>query len=146
MSTELRAMIRELLREELAALKGGGPTPTRREEEVTISSDADLAAFVQRLLRLAQDGQARAAIESGQHVFRLARGGGAPVHAFQPSAPAPGAPPPPTRFERGLITEKAIASLPDGQRSVSVGKHVRFTPLARDELRRRNIRIERTRT
>jgi hypothetical protein len=147
MSAELRSLIRELLQEELAALKGGaaGASAARREEVVTLATDADLAAFVGRLIRLAQDGHARAAIESGQHVFRLA-GGGVPVQAFAPSAPAPNAPPPPTRFERGLVTEKAVANLPDGQRAISVGKHVRFTPLARDELRRRNIRIERTRT
>ena len=47
------------------------------------------------------------------------------------------------QFSYGLLTEKDVEALPDGTRVVSVGKSVRFTPLARDELRRLNIKIER---
>ena len=48
--------------------------------------------------------------------------------------------------ERGLVTEKDIAKLPAGLTAIEAGKRVRFTPLARDELRRRGIKIERTRS
>lgn len=148
MSVELRTVIREILQQELAALRDGGGSAapaTRREEVVRLHNDADLAAFVARILHLAEDGRARTAIETGQHVFVLGPRGAAPVHAYEPAAASPSAPPVATRFDAGLVTEHAVASLPDGQRSISVGKSVRFTPLARDELRRRNIRIERTR-
>ncbi|MBL4769056.1 MAG: hypothetical protein JKY94_15320, partial [Rhodobacteraceae bacterium] len=50
---------------------------------------------------------------------------------------------PAVRFERGLVSERDVASLPQDMRRVDVGKTVRFTPLARDELRRRNIKVER---
>ena len=148
MSAELRSMIRELLQEELAALRlGNGQVTavTRREEVVALQSDTDLAAFVSRIVHLAQDSNARAAIRTGQHVFRLGPRTMAQVHAHEPTIARSGEMAL-TRFETGLVTEKAIANLPEGQRSISVGKAVRVTPLARDELQRRNIRIERTRT
>ncbi len=149
MSADLRTLIRDVLREELATLKQSNApakSTSRREEVVSIETDKDLTKFAQRILHLAQDPQSRSAIEKGEHVFRLARGQSVPVEAFTPSLPARSAPSAPTRIERGLVTEKTVASLPEGQRSISVGKHVRFTPLARDELRRRNIRIERMQT
>lgn len=142
---DLRAMIREILSEELAALRKepalGAQT---RDEVVSIRTNAELAAFVKRLLSLAQDTRLRADIETGRHVFRLATGGSAPVRAHEPLIPSPSARSGPVRFETGLITEKEVAGLPDDLRSLSIGKAVRFTPLARDELRRRGVRIERT--
>jgi len=145
MSSELRSLIREVLREEVAALKVPGASSNLREEAVSLRTDAELAAFVARLMRMAQDGRTRSEIESGRHVFRLADAAAPPLQAHQPRAPVPNAPPAPVRFERGLVTENEVARLPDGQRSISVSRSVRFTPLARDELHRRNIQIERTR-
>ena len=134
---DLRSVIRELLAEELAAIQGEAAAPTSavRAEEVSIDTDDALGAFVKRILELAKDDEARAEIEQGRHVFRLARG----VQVAAPKASA-------ARYERGLITEKDIAKLPAGLTSIEAGKRVRFTPLARDELRRRGIKIERTRS
>lgn len=149
---EMRALIREVLAEELAKLRDGDAPAARpqvREEVVDLRSSADLQAFVQRIMALAQDGGARAEIEAGRHVFRLGASAStgarpAPTDPYQPRSPAPTAAPSPVRFERGLISERDIAALPDGQRSIQIAKTVRFTPLARDELRRRGIKIERT--
>jgi hypothetical protein len=143
--SDLRAMIREILSEELAGLRKAPVLPAQtRDEVVSIRTNAELAAFVKRLLSLAQDSRLRADIETGRHVFRLATGDQAPVKAHEPLTPSPSARSGPVRFETGLITEKEVASLPDDLRSLSIAKSVRFTPLARDELRRRGVKIERT--
>jgi len=140
---DLRSVIRELLAEELAAIQGeaAAPPPAVRAEEVSIDTNDALGAFVKRILELAADDKARAEIEQGRHVFRLAPG----ARVAAPSArSAPKAAP--ARYERGLVTEKDIAKLPAGIAAIEAGKRVRFTPLARDELRRRGIKIERTRS
>ena len=159
---DLRSIIREVLTEELRALKasvGGGPAGMQRET-VSLASDHDLNAFARRILQLATDPDKRDAILSGRHVFAL---GGAsasvpqyfsqglvPAPARLPSLPpiAQSAPMPVAtavrqQFSKGLLTEKDVEALPQGTRVVSVGKSVRVTPLARDELRRLNIKIER---
>ena len=134
---DLRSVIRELLAEELAAIQGEAATPGVREEEVSIDTDEALGAFVKRILELAKDDAARAEIEQGRHVFRL-------VNVTRPEGAAPKAAP--ARYERGLVTEKDIAKLPAGIEAIEAGKRVRFTPLARDALRRGGIKIERTRS
>jgi len=142
---DLRELVREVLAEELARLHRlpGAPVPVT-EEKVRISTNAELAAFVKRLLVMAQDGRLRADIEAGRHVFRLAdgTGGPAPLAAHQPLAPAPRHQAP-VRFSRGLISERDVTSLAPGMTRIVVGKSARFTPLAKDELRRRKIAIER---
>ena len=137
---QLRLVIRELLAEQLAALDHGGPKasePGVHEELVSIASDADLNAFAGRVLTLADDEQGRRALESGRHVFRLAKGS-APGGVSTTAAAGP------MRVERGLISEKTVAKLPEGVRVIQAGKQVRITPLAQDELRRRGVTIERT--
>jgi len=142
---DLRSVIRELLAEELAEIQGEAatPPPAVRAEEVSIDTDEALGAFVKRILELAADDKARAEIEQGRHVFRLANVT-RPEGAAPSARPAPRAAP--ARYERGLVTEKDIAKLPAGIAVIEAGKRVRFTPLARDELRRRGIKIERTRS
>ncbi|WP_051630601.1 hypothetical protein [Afifella pfennigii] len=146
--SDLRAMIREVLAEELERLGGGAGAarPEPRQEVVTLRTNQNLAAFVSRLLRLAEDDKLRADIAAGRYVFRLGPGGAPPLEAHRPAAPSPSAAPSAVRFERGLVTERDVARLPEGLRSVSAAKGVRFTPLAGDELRRRGIKIERAST
>lgn len=159
---DLRSLIREVLVEELRALKAGaagGGTGVQRET-VSFASDDDLNAFVRRILQAAADPAQRDAILSGRHLFSLSGPAASlPQYVAQgfvrTPAPPPSLPPiaqsvptPVTaaarqQFSQGLLTEKHVEALPDGTRVVSVGKCVRFTPLARDELRRLNIKIER---
>jgi hypothetical protein len=53
--------------------------------------------------------------------------------------------PAPDGLDKALITERDIAAL-SGARVLRIGKGARLTPLARDEARRRGIRIERSET
>lgn len=151
MSADLRAMIREVLREELATRGVGRPSgaPQVRHEMVSVACDADLAAFARRILALAGDSKARADIESGRHVFRLA-GPGAGSHAASGveayERPQPTQNLSPVSFERGLVNEREIRNLPEGITVIRIGKTVRLTPLAQDELRRQGIKIERAKS
>ena len=151
MNADIRALIRQVLREELGALGAARPdaAPQVRQETVSIASDADLAAFVRRILALAADGRARAEIEGGRHVFRLADAAGfrhapAGAEAYERPLPRPGSSP--VSFERGLVNEREIRDLPAGTTVVRVAKTVRLTPLAQDEARRRGIKIERAKS
>ena len=115
-----------------------------RVEAVSIASDADLAAFVGKLLKAAADPAARRDIEQGRVVFRLA--GGAGAASPRPAAPAPAAAPAgdTARMDRGVVSERGVDALPRGTRVLQLGKDVKLTPLARDRLRQRGIKIERT--
>lgn len=149
----LRQLIRDVLAEEIARARrdglmpapGAAPRPRIREEHVQIRSDADLAAFVGRLAEILKDGRSREEIEQGRWVFRLGSAGSVMMPSATVSPPAPGAPVATTaRIERGIVCERQIEALPAGTSRLSVGKSVRFTPLARDRLRMRAIDIERT--
>lgn len=142
--SDLRLLVREILAAELEKIKRDGPAPRGREEIVSISDDAELDAFVKRLMRMIRDSCLKADIESGRHVFKLARPGAAPPRPHQPLAPRPG--PAAVKWEGGVITEREIQNLPENLKSLSVGGSARFTPLARDEIRRRNIKVQRTET
>lgn len=135
-SEAVRAIIREVLAEELQRFK---PRAQAREERVSIASDADLAAFVARLLDIARNEQARRDIEEKRLVFRLASGPppaprtiASTISAVQPA-----------RIESGMVSERQIDALPAGTTQLVLGKSVRLTPLARDRVRARGIAIER---
>ena len=156
------ALIREVLAEELARLRGDV-----REERVRIADDADLAAFARRVLAVADDRGAREALESGRLVFRLDTGAGSAAStagrhgAGSGRVPRDGREPdaimssPPSTasthgsrdhtetIESGLLSERHVDRLPRGTARVRLGRGVKLTPLARDRLRRRGIAIER---
>ena len=137
--SQLRTLIREILAEELG--KQHPPAkPQIIEERVSIKDNAELALFVQRILEMAQDGRLKADLVSGRHVFKLTTEI-APVQAHQPVAAPPNSAT--VFFETGLITEKDVAGLPADLTCLGIGKTTHFTPLARDELRRKGIKIER---
>jgi len=143
----VRKMIREVLAEELRRVKteASGISGVR-EETVTIGSDADLAAFVARLMKLAGDSRARREIEQGRLMFRLAghslsasakASEHAPAAEFAPAGDV-------ARMERGIVSERQVDALPKGTRILQAGLQVKLTPLGRDRLRQRGIKIERT--
>ncbi len=137
--SELRDEIRAILREEIAALTGGAQGNTPTSEQVRVRSSADLTRFAQDLLARAQDPAFAAGVTQGTHRFELVRHvpDGAPIVA-SPATPKPNA------LTKTLVTERDIGALSNGTQVLSIGKTARLTPLARDEARRRGIRIERS--
>jgi len=131
---ELRAMVREVLREALA--KGrpakAAVAPAPRAEAVRIASDADLAAFVQRLVGMMDDPATGKALRAGTMKFTLA---GAPVAA---AAPAAGT------VLSGTVTEAKVSKL-KGAGTLVLAPDAVMTPLARDRARALGLKIERRR-
>jgi hypothetical protein len=150
--TELRSLIRELLAEEIGALRAeilGGA----RVERVCVTSGADLTAFAQSVLARAQDPAFAAALRNGRLRFE-------PEGQMAPAAPAPSRVQAPAAMQptvlvttmpatvpelrHALVTERDIAAVGEGETRLRITKSARLTPLAGDEARRRGIRIERT--
>ncbi len=139
---DIRALVRQILAEELGrhGIGTGGP----RREPVSIRRSADLDAFALRVLEMARSVDLAAELRSGRLRFELESGSASPSRSIaerpsaRASAPAAATP----RFDKGLVTEKHVAGLANGA-SISVGKSVCFTPLAKDELRRKGIKVER---
>jgi hypothetical protein len=106
---------------------------TESVETVSLRTDADLAAFVRRLLHLFENPKQRDALRSGRLAFRLA-------------APAvPGAVQPSHRVEKGAVTEKMVASAAQAGARLVLGRRAVLTPLARDRARAAGVEIERER-
>jgi hypothetical protein len=136
----LRDEIRAILREEIAALRSGGSSGMPTHETVRIANSADLTRFAQNLIARAADPEFSERVARGELRFELgmAQSIGGPI-VTGPAKPAPNV------LDKALITERDIAVL-DGARMLRIGKGSRLTPLARDEARRRGIRIERSET
>lgn len=134
----LREEIRAILREEIAALGGMAPVATRQVERVRIRSGAEMTRFAQDLIRRAASPEFAERVLRGDLVFDLAADEaiGGPIV----SSPAPR---PPGTIDKVLVTERDIAALDNEVRSLRLTARSRLTPLARDEARRRGIRIER---
>lgn len=147
--SDLRSLVREVLTEELGKLRGSiARIPAvSTEEVVSLTSDEDLFAFVRRILEFGQNPAQRAALLEGRHRFRFGSPGAQPIQPPSPNSAVPGAAitaPSHHTIAKGLITERDIGLLPAGTRSVSVTAKSRLTPLAKDELRRLNISVERS--
>lgn len=135
----LREEIRAILREEIAALRG--PQDPLREtvhETVRIASGADLNRFAQDLLRRAGEPGFQDRVARGDLVFDLATG--AMPAAAVVTSPVRAQP---DMLDKTLITERDIANLAGPARILRIAANSRLTPLARDEARRKGIRIER---
>ncbi|MEQ9487929.1 MAG: hypothetical protein RIM72_02920 [Alphaproteobacteria bacterium] len=145
MSDDIRTLIREVLAEELRAFKADNNRgdrvsvkPDVKVEAVSIESDKDLNTFAAHILDVAKNPDRRAAVENGTLVFRLtnSRPSNGPGHQAGSVT---------VSYEKGLISERQISELPDGAH-IKAGKKTCFTPLARDEIRRKRIRLERTKS
>lgn len=151
----LRRLIREVIAEEVAALRAARPisapaSSTSAPPPVRIANDADLAAFARQVLLLAEQPMVRAAILAGRHHFTLA--GAAPAAASTGAAPSPsgGTHGSTThrgdthRIDQGVVTESLVGKLPAGISRLLLGPGVSLTPLARDKAKARHLSIERT--
>ena len=149
MTEDLRNTIRTLLVEVLEeqgirTSKAVAPV----EERVRIKTDADLAAFVSRVLDLATDSKVHAEIRSGRRIFRLSDPLIAPSDiSYNRSREAAVSERGRTKaFESGLITERQIQDLPADVGIVRIGPDVRITPLASDAIRQAGIKIKRVKS
>lgn len=145
----IAALIREVLAEELGKLKGAKPVKSARageavrHENVAIASDADLAAFTVKLLKAADNPKTRRDIEQGRLVFHLSGSVPATSRALPAGSPAPSET---VVVDAGFFSERQVDKLPKDTKTVRLGKRVKLTPLARDRLSHRRIKIERTDT
>jgi hypothetical protein len=152
--TDLRALVRELLSEEIAAIRAellGGV----QVERVRVASGADLTDFALSVARRAQDPAFAAALRDGRIRFEPEGMGhvastpaptvaSRPQAASQPVALVTTAPASVPELRKALVTERDIAGIAEGETRLRITKSARLTPLAGDEARRRGIRIERT--
>ena len=153
--SDLRALVRELLSEEIAALRaeilGGNAV-----ERVAVGTEAELNDFTLNVARRAQEPGFLSALEAGRIRF-VPQAGAAAGAAAERAIPlsAPPLPPQPVRLvttlpaavpeiRKGLVTERDIAAIAEGETRLRIARTARLTPLAGDEARRRGIRIERT--
>ena len=141
----LRDEIRAILREEIAALRAEAGQGAPATEQVRITSGADLTRFAQDLLQRASEPGFADRVARGELVFDLATPAPTPSAPSMPLVTGP-ARKAPDRLEKSLITERDINGLAPSARSLRIGPASRLTPLARDEARRRGIRIERDKT
>jgi hypothetical protein len=133
---ELRALIRDVIAAEIAAVKRDAAPAASAEHRVRISNDADLAAFAKQVLSLANDPATRSAIANGSYRFRLEGSASAAPSASAPASTA-------ARIDKGVVTETLLLKLPKGTRRLQVGAGVSVTPLARDKAGSLGITIER---
>jgi hypothetical protein len=102
-------------------------------ETVSLRTDADLGAFVRRLLHLFENPKHRDELRSGRLRFRLA------------TVAVPGSAQPAHRVEKGAVTEAMVAEAAKAGARLVLGRRAVLTPLARDRARGAGVEIERER-
>jgi hypothetical protein len=138
----LRGLVREVLAELLPAAGAPAPAPpqdgpaftprdgVRDVETVSLRTDAELAAFVTRLLHLFENPRRREDLRSGRLRFQLAAAGVA------------GSARPAHRIEKGAVTEAAVREAARAGARLVLGRRAVLTPLARDRARAAGVEIE----
>ena len=99
-------------------------------ETVMLRTDADLAAFVSRLLHLFENPKRREDLRAGRLRF-----------CFAPVA-APGSFRPVHRIEKGAVTEAAVREAARSGAKIVLGPHAVLTPLGRDRARAEGVPVE----
>ena len=102
-------------------------------ETVSLRNDADLDAFVKRLLRLFENPKQRDALRAGRLRFRLA------------AAAGPGSVQPAHRVDKGAVTEAMVRQAARAGARLVLGRRAVLTPLARDRARVAGVEIEKER-
>ena len=144
---ELRELVREVIRDQLGTLRA-----TESIETVDLSTNAQLAAFVSRLLdlppaehddlrtgrkrfRLAAPAPTAGSIAQSsplEHVNRAIDPAGSPAAAVR-------------RIERGAGTEAMVREAARAGQRLVLGRGAVLTPLARDRARTSGVKIEKER-
>lgn len=142
MGKEIRKIIRELLVEEIALINKESVSldqKTTREEIVSIKTDEDLMNFVKKILNIVKETDGFSNIENGDIIFHLDVPSSANLNSRSCTSH-----PTSNKIEDGLITEYDIAKLDGNITVLQVLKNAKLTPLAKDELRKKGIKMERT--
>jgi hypothetical protein len=153
---DIRALIKEILAEELALLRAEFACDAT-VERVKVSTSAELNRFALSVLDRAADPGFGSALRSGRLHFEPVRNIGTsgcldrgplavertPV-VRQPETLVTTVPSKVAELRKSLITERDLAGVRRGETRLRVTKTARLTPLANDEARRRGIKIERT--
>lgn len=129
----LRQMVRQVLQEvvpETMAAAGASDA-----EDVVLTTDADLAAFVRRVAVLCDDPAEREALRTGARRFRLAG------RATATAAPAAAPTAPTVRVDKGAVTERHVREAAAAGADLVLGRGAVLTPLARDRARAADVRI-----
>lgn len=137
---ELKEEIRNLLREELSLMKDEFKLSQTAVEQVVIRSNDDLMAFVHNILGRAADANFVRQIKERTLRFELSKqlsmGTNSCTDRNLDDKKY-------VSIDKILITERDIGKLDSAEKAINIWKSSRLTPLARDEIRRRGIKIER---
>ena len=139
---EIRKIIRELLVEEIALINKESVSldqKTTREVIVSIRTDEDLMNFVKKILNIVKETDGFSNIENGDIIFHLDVPSSANLNSRSCTSH-----PTSNKIEDVLITEYNIAKLDENITVLQVLKNAKLTPLAKDELRKKGIKMERT--
>lgn len=142
MGKEIRKIIRELLVEEIALINKESVSldqKTTREVIVSIRTDEDLMNFVKKILNIVKETDGFSNIENGDIIFHLDVPSSANLNSRSCTSH-----PTSNKIEDVLITEYNIAKLDENITVLQVLKNAKLTPLAKDELRKKGIKMERT--
>jgi hypothetical protein len=141
---DLRALIREVIRDQLSLIRETGLVET-----VNLSTDADLAAFVSRLVSM--DEQDREDVRAGRKRFRLgaaavsARAAASSATTPASATAAASAASAVRRIDKGAVTESVIRDAARAGQRLVLGPGAVLTPLARDRARASGVQIEKER-
>ena len=138
--SELKDEIRNVLRQELMLIQQELKSIKPRVEHVNINSSDQLMDFVRELLDRAEERNFVDQIKEGALRFEIS-------DKINKTANLKSDPNLDVRkqasINKMLITERDIGDLKASEKAISIWKSSRLTPLARDEIRRRGISIER---
>lgn len=141
----LRSLVREALRDALASsgklpnLPAAPASPAAVTELVSLNSNAELFAFVQRILDMATDSATANRLRSGQIRFELPNGAqssAAPASVGGAASTGNG-----LRVDRGAVTENLIKKAAEQGGTLIAGPGAVITPLARERARKLGVTI-----
>jgi len=140
--SELKDEIRNVLRQELMLIQQEFKSIKPRVEHVNINSSDELMDFVRELLNRAEERNFVDQIKEGGLRFEISEKVKTGNFKSDPNLNVRKQ----ASISKMLITERDIGNLKASEKTISIWKSSRLTPLARDEIRRRGISIERIET
>ena len=141
--SELKEEIRTVLREELMLIKDELRGRGRMVKQVAIHSNDELMIFVRDLLDSAKEAAFVEQINEGTLRFELIDKSNMNTEIQNNEKLEQRRQ---VSISKTLITERDIGNLNASEKTINIWKSSRLTPLAKDEIRRRGITIERIET